>query len=167
MIDTPKSHRPDRLPSLWRHPPLMLATGLGSGLSPWAPGTCGTVVAMGLYLAALQFLPLWAYAVFLVAAFGLGVWACDRAERLTALHDPGMLVVDEWVGYWLALLPAMAQGHTGWRPALAGFVLFRLFDILKPWPASVADRRLPGGFGTMADDVLAGAYAALVMLLIF
>jgi phosphatidylglycerophosphatase A len=95
------------------------------------------------------------------------VWVCGRAERLVALHDPGMLVVDEWVGYWLTLLPVVISGEAGWPTALVGFVLFRLFDVFKPWPANVADRKLPGGLGTMTDDVLAGGYAALVMLLIF
>lgn len=167
MTHPAKSRRPVQLPSLWRHPDLLLAMGLGSGLSPWAPGTCGTLVAMGIYLAGLQLLPPAIYAAFLVAAFWAGAWLCERAERLTALHDPGMLVVDEWVGYWLTLLPALAQGETGWRVALMGFVLFRLFDVFKPWPANVADQKLPGGLGTMTDDVLAGGYAALVMLFIF
>ena len=167
MSGQPKSHRPAQLPSLWRHPDLLLATGLGSGLSPWAPGTCGTLVAMGIYLLGLQALAPWAYVGVLVLSFVLGVWVCGRAERLVALHDPGMLVVDEWVGYWLTLLPAVISGAAGWPAALVGFALFRLFDVLKPWPANVADRQLPGGLGTMTDDVLAGGYAALVMLFIF
>ena len=167
MTRSAKSHRPPKLPSLWRHPDLLIATGFGSGLSPWSPGTCGTLVALGIYLAGLQMLPVGPYAAFVAAAFWAGAWFCERAERLTALHDPGMLVVDEWVGYWLALLPAVAQGASGWKPALAGFVLFRIFDIAKPWPANVADKRLPGGLGTMTDDVLAGAYAALIMLMLF
>jgi phosphatidylglycerophosphatase A len=167
MTRAAKSHRPVHLPSLWRHPDLLLATGLGSGLSPWAPGTCGTLVAMGLYLAGLHLLPPVIYAAFVAVAFWTGAWLCERAERATALHDPGMLVVDEWVGYWLTMLPAVASGESGYAAALAGFALFRLFDVFKPWPANVADRKLPGGLGTMTDDMLAGGYAALVMMFIF
>lgn len=135
-----------------------LALGLGSGLAPKAPGTFGTLVAVPFYLL-LQGLPLWGYLLILVMAFLLGVWLCEVTARNLGVHDHPGIVWDEFVGYWLT----MAAAPTGWQWVLLGFVLFRLFDIAKPWPIRMADRRLGGGFGIMFDDVLAGIYAWLVM----
>lgn len=133
---------------------VLLASGLGSGLLPKAPGTFGSLAAL-LPWWGLSQLPLWAYLAFTAAAFVLGVALSERLTRGPAAKDPGWIVIDEWVGLWLALclLPE------GWVWVLAGFALFRLFDILKPWPVGWADRRLRGGLGVMVDDVLAGLLA--------
>lgn len=136
------------------HPAGWIATGLGSGLVPVAPGTFGSLAALIPWLA-LRELPLAYYLLALAASFALGCWACDWAMRKLGVDDPGLVVWDEFVGLWIALIAAPA----GWLYMLAGFVLFRVFDIAKPWPVSWADRRLHGGFGTMLDDVFAGLYA--------
>lgn len=134
------------------------ALGMGAGLSPKAPGTLGTLVAVPLYLL-LQGLPLWSYLPLVLAAFLLGVWLCEVTARNLGVHDHPGIVWDEFVGYWLT----MAAAPQGWQWVLLGFVLFRLFDIVKPWPIRQADRHLGGGFGIMFDDVLAGIYAWLVL----
>ncbi len=102
------------------------------------------------------------YAAFLIATFALGVWACDWAVRKTNVEDPSFVVCDEFVGQWIALLPLVILARSAWW-IIAGFILFRIFDIWKPWPVSLADRNVAGGFGVMLDDVVAGAYAALVL----
>lgn len=143
----------------WRH---CLAFGFGSGLAKFAPGTFGTLVAIPLYLA-ISALPAWLYAVTVVAAFALGVWICDTVSRDLGVHDHGGIVFDEFVGFWITmfLVPPSALA------VLAGFVLFRLFDIWKPGPIRWCDRNVQGGFGIMVDDVAAGvvACAALHLLL--
>ncbi len=136
------------------HPAGWIATGFGSGLAPRAPGTVGSLAAMLPWLV-LRELPIPVYLLILLGAFALGVWACNWAIRRLAVEDPGLVVWDEFVGVWIALI-AVPQ-H--WGFVAAGFLLFRLFDIAKPWPVSWADRRVKGGFGTMLDDVFAGLYA--------
>ncbi|TXS96700.1 phosphatidylglycerophosphatase A [Parahaliea maris] len=131
-----------------------LAFGLGSGLAPKAPGTFGTLAAVPLYLLAAQ-LPLPAYSVFVVLSFAIGVYLCDRTSRDLGVHDHPGIVWDEFVGYWITMWLAPA----GWLWIVAGFVLFRLFDILKPWPIGWLDRRVHGGLGIMIDDVVAGVMA--------
>lgn len=142
-----------------RRPAAWIAFGFGSGLSPVAPGTCGTLVAIPCYLL-LALLPWPAYAAAVAALFGLGVWASERMVRALGRQDPQAIVVDEMVGYWITMMPVLA-GH--WLWLLLGFILFRLFDILKPWPIRGLDREVGGGLGAMIDDALAGIYAAAVM----
>jgi phosphatidylglycerophosphatase A len=143
---------------LLSHPAGWLATGFGSGLSPIAPGTVGTAAALLPWLL-LRELPLTAYLLVVLAAFLAGIWAAGWVIRRIGQEDPGVVVIDEFVGLWLALAAAPA----GWAWALSGFALFRLFDIAKPWPASWADRKLKGGFGAMIDDAFAGLYALLAL----
>lgn len=140
-----------------------IASGFGSGLSPYAPGTAGSLAALVPWLA-LRELPLPAYALALVMAFALGVWASNRVVAKLRIEDPGVIVWDEFVGQWIALAPLLAW-PAGWPWIVAAFVLFRVFDVCKPWPVSWADRSVGGGFGVMLDDVLAGIYAALVLAL--
>lgn len=147
--------------SVWRNPVHFLAFGLGSGASPWAPGTVGTLAAVPLYFL-LASLPVVLYVLLLLAAFLLGCWLCDRTSRDLGVHDHGGIVWDEFVGYWLTML--MLPVSLGW--ALAGFLLFRFFDIIKPWPIRWVDQQVSGGFGIMLDDVLAGIYAGLILHLI-
>ncbi len=138
-----------------------LAFGLGAGLAPKAPGTFGTLVAVPLYLF-LAPLPLPAYLAVVAALALLGVWLCGRTARDLGVHDHPGIVWDEVVGYLLTMSAAPA----GWGWVLAGFVLFRLFDILKPWPIAWLDRRIGGGLGIMLDDLLAGALALAVLQLL-
>lgn len=134
------------------------ALGLGSGLVPKAPGTMGTVAAVPFFLL-LQGLPLWGYLLVVFFAFMVGIWLCDTTANHLGVHDHPGIVWDEFVGYWLT----MAAAPTGWQWVVLGFCLFRIFDILKPWPIRQIDRRVGGGFGIMFDDVLAGIYAWLVL----
>jgi phosphatidylglycerophosphatase A len=139
----------------WRRPAHWLAFGFGAGLLPWAPGTWGTLAAVPLYLL-LAPLPLAAYLLLVGALFGLGVWACGATGRDLGVHDHPAIVWDEVVG----LLVALAGIPADWGWVLAGFVLFRVLDILKPWPVGLLDRRLQGGLGVMLDDLVAGLMVA-------
>ena len=143
------------------HPAGWIASGFGSGFSPFASGTVGSAVALIPWLA-LRELDLVFYVLALAAAFALGVWASDIVIRRLGVEDPSVVVWDEFVGQWIALLPLVVAPR-GWLWIVAAFVLFRIFDVWKPWPASWADRHVKGGFGAMLDDVFAGAYAALVL----
>lgn len=138
-----------------------IATGFGAGLFPKAPGTFGSLVALLPWWFLLRGLPIVWYVIVLIAAFALGVWACQVAGKRLDVDDHRALVWDEFVGQWLALCAA----PVGWPWMLAGFILFRLFDIWKPWPVRVADRRVHGGLGVMLDDALAGVYALIVLQL--
>lgn len=141
-----------------KNPINWLAWGLGSGLSPWMPGTCGTLVGVALYLP-LSVLPLVVYLLIVLFMAIFGIWLCAYTARDLAVHDHGSIVWDEIVGVLVALTAAPA----GWPWLLAGFALFRLFDIWKPWPISWLDRQVHGGFGIMIDDILAGLYAAVLL----
>ncbi len=145
------------LAALVRGPADFLALGAGSGLAPRAPGTFGTVVGIPVLLLMPQ-APA-GYAVVLIALFALGVWCCDVCARNLGVHDHPAIVFDEVVGYLVTM--AAAPRTLGW--IVVGFALFRLFDILKPWPIGPIDRRVAGGFGIMADDVLAGIFAAVCL----
>ena len=140
-----------------------IACGLGSGLVPLAQGTAGSLAATLPWLG-LRLLPLPLYGLALVLAFALGVWACDAAGRALGVEDHRSLVWDEFVGQWLALLPLLLLAGPWWTIAV-GFGLFRLFDVWKPWPIGWLDRHLKGGLGVMADDVVAGMFAAIVLTL--
>jgi phosphatidylglycerophosphatase A len=139
-----------------------LACGFGSGLAPVAQGTFGSLAALLPWLLLRQLVwPL--YAGVLLVSFVIGVWACERAGRALGVDDHRSLVWDEFVGLWIALLPALVAP---WWSVLAGFALFRLFDVWKPWPIRWLDRHLKGGLGVMVDDVVAGVFAALVLALL-
>jgi len=143
------------------HPAGWIASGFGVGLAPVAAGTFGSLAALLPWWLWLRHLPTWPYLGVVALAFLIGIWAGGWVIRRTGIEDPGAVVWDEFLGQWLALwlLPA------GWPWILAGFALFRLFDIWKPWPVRWADQRLHGGFGAMADDALAGLYACGVLQL--
>jgi phosphatidylglycerophosphatase A len=149
-----------------RDPAQFIAFGFGSGLAPKAPGTVGTLAAIPLALLLLQLdAPL--YAWWTAAAFALGVWASDITCEKLGVHDHGGIVIDEFIGLFVTLLP-IAFGLVGftWITVAAGFVLFRFFDILKPWPIRVLDQRVHGGIGVMLDDLVAGIFAAGVLWLL-
>jgi phosphatidylglycerophosphatase A len=149
----------ERLPGPdWRNPVHVLAFGLGAGAAPIAPGTAGTGVGLLLY-AAVAGLPLAAYLAVLGAVIAVGIVVCGRTAADLGVHDHPGIVWDEIAG----LLVALCGVPVGWGWAVAGFALFRLFDILKPWPIHWVDRRVGGGLGIMADDLLAGLYAAALL----
>ena len=132
-----------------------LSLGFGSGLSPYAPGTMGTLVAIPLYLLLSQ-LELVPYLIIITVGFGIGVWLCDKTSKALGVHDHSGIVWDEFIGYWITMIAIPA---VTWQWVLTGFLLFRFFDIVKPWPVKLADKRITGGFGIMLDDLLAGLYA--------
>jgi len=161
--NTPLSQLP-RLP-LWLSLP---AFGLGSGYSPKAPGTLGSLVAVLLF-AGLAALPLPLYLALLLVATLAGIGICQAAADRLGVHDHGGIVWDEFVGQWIALLPLVPVAAWDARTlaaVAAGFALFRLFDIWKPWPVRVADQRVDGGLGIMLDDLIAGAMAGVVLWLL-
>jgi phosphatidylglycerophosphatase A len=130
----------------------MLAFGLGSGLSPKAPGTVGTLAALPIYWWLLADLStLWLSVVILIT-FIVGVLVAHKTSEDLGVHDHGGIVIDEWVGMWITML--MVPKDLIWLAV--GFALFRFFDILKPWPIKWLDEQVHGGFGIMIDDVLAG-----------
>ncbi len=135
-----------------------IATGLGSGRVPWAPGTAGSAVALGLFWVTTRFGANWLPAAVFVALVMAGFWSAGSAARRLGKKDPSAIVIDEFAGQFLALL---ALPHT-WPVLAAGFLLFRLFDILKPPPARRLEA-LPGATGIMTDDLVAGLYANLLM----
>ena len=139
----------------------LIASGLGSGLSPLAPGTAGSMAALPLYLLIAR-LPLWAQAGIIVIGFLIGVWAAGKTSREAGVHDHGGIVIDEFVGLWIALFACPGL----WWAVVLGFLLFRFFDVLKPPPIGWLDRRVGGGFGIMIDDVIAGGYAWVCLWLI-
>jgi phosphatidylglycerophosphatase A len=144
--------------SVFRNPIHFLAFGFGSGAAPVAPGTFGTLAAVPLYLLLAQ-LPLAWYLGVLIGAFALGIWLCGRTAADLGVHDHGGIVWDEFVGLWITMVAA----PPGWLWLVAGFVLFRLFDIGKPFPIGWLDRRVKGGLGVMLDDAVAGAFAWLCL----
>lgn len=139
----------------------IFVTWFGAGWLPGAPGTWGSLAALPFAWLILRYGDPGLLAFASVGLFALGVWASDVAARETRTVDPGWIVIDEVVGQWLTLLaaPFSVVGFA------AGFLLFRLFDIWKPFPIRQLERRLDGGFGIMADDVLAAVYAAAVLIL--
>ena len=136
-----------------------LACGFGSGLAPKAPGTFGSLAAILPWLL-LRYLSLPINLLVIVVGFFIGVWACDVAGRAVGVDDHRSLVWDEFIGQWIALLPALLAP---WWAVVVGFGLFRLFDVWKPWPIRWSDRHLKGGLGVMVDDVIAGVFAAVVL----
>jgi len=137
-----------------------VAFGFGSGLSRFAPGTAGTVAAIP-FAILLKSLPLAWFWLLLGVFFLAGIYFCDVASKRLGQHDPGGIVWDEMVAYWLtvAFLPI------SWPWWLAAFFLFRFFDIWKPWPIRQVEKRFGGGLGIMLDDILAALYAMLILAL--
>ena len=145
-----------------KDPILLLAFGFGSGLSRYMPGTFGTLIAVPLYLALTQFNN-WIYLAATLLCVLVGIPICDRAAKKLQVHDFGGIVWDEIAG----LLITLCWLPYSWQSLVAGFVAFRFFDILKPWPICWLDKHVHGGFGIMVDDVVAGIFAAGVLRLWF
>lgn len=143
---------------IFSNPVYLAAFGFGSGLAPKAPGTFGTLAAVPFYLLMSQLSwPLYLLVVLLTA--GIGIYLCGKTARALGVHDHPGIVWDEFVGFWITMLLVPPNAFN----ILLGFVLFRLFDILKPWPIRLADKKVGGGFGIMLDDILAGIMALAVL----
>ncbi len=139
---------------LLKRPACFLGLGFGSGLAPKAPGTFGTLAAVPIYWF-IQDVPLAIYLLIVIVAFIAGIWICQKSADWLRQNDPSVVVWDEIVGYLITMIAAPA----GWQWMVLGFVLFRFFDILKPWPINLADKAIHGGLGIMVDDVIAGVFA--------
>lgn len=141
-----------------RDPARFLAFGFGGGLAPRMPGTVGTVIAIPLFWVVAD-LPIGGYLGCVLLAVGIGIWVCDDAARYLGVHDDPSIVWDEITGYLVTMIGFSPDG-IWW---LLGFLVFRAFDIGKPWPISWADRHVCGGFGIMLDDILAGLMACATL----
>ncbi len=142
----------------------LLATGFGSGLSPVVPGTMGTLASVPFYLLLVQ-LPLPAYVFVVIAASVIGVKICQVTSDDMKVHDHGSIVWDEFAGFWItmAVVPLFNLPIFDWKWILTGFVLFRFFDMVKPWPIGWLDKRVHGGLGIMVDDLVAGVMSAICL----
>ena len=145
-------------PSVWHNPKHFIAFGFGSGASPFMPGTVGTVVGILFFIGLSQF-TFWSYLVITALLFIFGIWLCDSTAKDIKVHDHAGIVWDEIVGYLIAMIGLPCS----WGWVLAGFLVFRIFDIFKPWPIKWLDNKVPGGFGIMVDDLLAGIYSLIVL----
>jgi phosphatidylglycerophosphatase A len=151
---------------LLKHPAQLLALGFGSGLAPKAPGTFGTLAAVPLYLMFSSTLFEWQLLI-VVASFFAGIYLCNVTATALGVHDHPAIVWDEFVGFWLTMLALPLLGVSlDWLLLLLGFIFFRLFDIIKPWPILWVDQKVHGGLGIMFDDVLAGVYAGLLLSIV-
>ncbi|MFH1493323.1 MAG: phosphatidylglycerophosphatase A [Pseudomonadota bacterium] len=147
---------------LFSHPAHFFSLGFGSGLSPFAPGTAGSLLAIPLFLALAYFLPLWPLLAVVGVSFAGGVWFCGVTGKALGVSDHGGIVWDEIVAMWLIL----AFTPPTWQWFGIAFLLFRLFDIWKPFPIRYFDQHVKGGFGVMLDDLLAAGYALVALKLL-
>lgn len=145
-------------PRLMRDPVHLFAFGFGAGLSPVAPGTFGTLIAIPIVLL-VQHAGLVTHAAFALVAIVFGIYVCGESARRLDVHDHPGIVWDEIAGFTVTMLAA--PPHWAWLAC--GFVLFRILDIWKPWPIREADHSLSGGLGIMLDDIIAGVFAAAIM----
>ena len=138
------------------------ALGFGLGLAPKAPGTFGTLAAIP-FIFLTMMAPLWLQLIVAIAICAIGIWFCDVASRDAGVHDHPAIVWDEVAGYYITMIGAALS----WQSLLVGFLLFRFFDIAKPGPIRILDRRLHGGLGIMADDILAGIFSLICVQALF
>ncbi|MDT9587224.1 MAG: phosphatidylglycerophosphatase A [Candidatus Arsenophonus melophagi] len=142
----------------------LFATGLGSGLSPVIPGTIGSMVTIVFWLLMYYFLPVWFCWLIILFGFLFGIVICQRTSCDMQSHDHVSIVWDEFIGMWITL---MVVPVVHWQWILIAFMLFRFFDILKPWPIGWLNQKVGGGFGIMLDDVIAAIFAIVSMNVIF
>ncbi|PAV01304.1 phosphatidylglycerophosphatase A [Arsenophonus sp. ENCA] len=138
----------------------LLATGFGSGLSPIIPGTMGSLAAIPFWLLMYWLLPVWLYWFIILFGFVVGIVICQRTSDDMQVHDHGSIVWDEFIGMWMTL---MVIPLVSWQWVLIAFVLFRFFDMLKPWPIGWFDRQVGGGLGIMLDDIIAAIFAMVIV----
>lgn len=144
--------------AVWRNPIYFFAFGLGSGAAPFAPGTFGTLAAIPCYLL-LRHLSLPAYLIFVICFIIFSSWISERVSREIHEHDHPGMCIDEFAGFFVTMINA----PMGWSWILLGFILFRLFDIWKPWPIRWLDRQVHGGFGMVLDDIVAGLFSFIII----
>lgn len=161
-MTTDKHMNKSRVQFNLKSPVQFLALGFGSGLAPKAPGTFGTLAAIPLFLLMCDLSPL-NYGLLLLLISVAGIYICGKAADDLGVHDHPAIVWDEIAGFLLT----MFMVPVSWQSILLGFVLFRIFDIFKPWPISIADKKLSNGFGIMFDDILAGFFALIIMQMVF
>lgn len=145
-------------PEIWQNPLYFIAFGLGSGAMPFAPGTFGTLMAIPFYLL-IQPFSLSVYLLIVACFIIFSMWICERASRQIHIHDHPGMCIDEFAGFFVTMIHA----PRGWLPIVVGFLLFRLFDIWKPWPINWLDKNIHGGIGMVLDDVVAGLVACALM----
>ncbi|MFC3022352.1 phosphatidylglycerophosphatase A [Vibrio zhugei] len=145
----------------------LCATGFGSGLSPVMPGTMGTLASIPVFLLLAQ-LPLVAYLIVILLVSLIGIKICQVTADDMGVHDHGSIVWDEFAGFWITMsvVPIYGLSVGDWHWILAGFVLFRFFDMVKPWPISWLDKYVHGGLGIMVDDLLAGVFSAIALMML-
>lgn len=158
MNNNQKAHVPA---GLLLNPAHLISLGFGSGLAPKFPGTAGTALAAVLFI---QVPPIeWKlYLGIITVAFVLGIFLCAYTARALSVHDHPAIVWDEIVGFWIS----MFMVPRAWYWVLTGFIVFRVFDIVKPWPISLADKHVNGGLGIMLDDLIAGLFTLLLIQII-
>ena len=144
------------------HPAHFLGFGFGSGLIPFMPGTMGSLAAIPL-IVAMSYLPIYGFIAVTVVSALVGIWICDKAASDLGVHDHGAIVWDEIAGMMIVFIAIPLS----WHNLLIGFLLFRFFDILKPWPISFLDKHIHGGLGIMVDDLVAGAASLACLHLIY
>ena len=145
-----------------KRPHQFFGLGFGLGLAPKAPGTFGTFAALPFIFTTMYF-PLWLQIVFAVVISVFGLWACGKTADDLGVHDHPAIVWDEVAGFYITMIGAAIS----WQSLLVGFVLFRFFDIVKLGPIRILDKRLHGGLGIMADDVLAGIFSLICVQALF
>ncbi|MCF2857949.1 phosphatidylglycerophosphatase A [Pseudoalteromonas sp. SMS1] len=145
-----------------KRPHQFFALGFGTGLAPKAPGTVGTLAALPFIFATMT-LPIWFQVTLALVMTVFGVWICGKTARDVDVHDHPAIVWDEVVGFYITMIGAVIS----WQSLLVGFALFRFFDIAKPGPIRMLDKKLHGGRGIMADDVLAGIFSLICIQALF
>ena len=150
-----------------KNPWHLLATGFGSGLSPFIPGTMGTLAAVPFFLLLAQ-LPFTAYVIVVLISCVIGIQICQVTSADMKVHDHGSIVWDEFAGFWItmSIVPALNIPLTEWKWLITGFILFRFFDMVKPWPIGWLDKRVHGGLWIIVDDIVAGVMAGVALFLV-
>ncbi|WP_150137572.1 phosphatidylglycerophosphatase A [Candidatus Enterovibrio escicola] len=141
------------------NPVHLLATGFGLGLSPFIPGTIGTLAGLLIYLLIVSISSVLLPITIMIGSV-VGIYLCGRTAEDMSVHDHGSIVWDEFIGFWITMLLVPV---TDWQIVSAGFIIFRFFDMIKPWPICLLDTKVPGGLGIMLDDIVAGLISMVVL----
>lgn len=147
--------------AVWTNPLYFIAFGLGAGAIPFAPGTFGTLMAIPFYLCLKQ-LPMMVYIIVVALFCAFSMWLCERISRDTNTQDHPGMCIDEFAGFFVTMIAA----PSGFVWLALGFILFRIFDIWKPWPIRFLDRNVHGGIGMVLDDMVAGLFACAIIQLL-
>ena len=162
MINAAPENEPPRLDL--KQPYIWFATWFGCGFMKPAPGTWGSLGALPFGIILYGSAGFWGFTIGIILITLIGYWAAARFEKASATHDNKMIVIDEVAGQWLALLPALFFWSLNPLAIASAFLLFRLFDVTKPWPISYIDKQVSGALGVMGDDIFAGLAAALCII---